>query len=154
MNRITLEYTNNHSMLKNYTCLKKKQFVFCSRSPYRTTVLKMEISTFLGPKWHSTNGSMLFHRAQRSLYFQGHAHSPPTCYCNVFARIKKHYVRGRVNHRSVNSYSGISGVLPLSSILPSREYWMMYSIEDQAFSPSYDLPSPLSVRSTGGTQED
>ncbi len=25
----------------------------------------LEISTFWGPKWHSPNGSMLFHRAQK-----------------------------------------------------------------------------------------
>jgi hypothetical protein len=31
----------------------------------------LEISTFLGPKWHSPDGSMPFHRAQKSLYFQG-----------------------------------------------------------------------------------
>ncbi len=31
----------------------------------------LKILTFLGPKWHSPNGSMLFHRAQKSLNFQG-----------------------------------------------------------------------------------
>jgi hypothetical protein len=31
----------------------------------------LEISTFLGPKWHSPIGSMPFHRAQKSLDFQG-----------------------------------------------------------------------------------
>jgi hypothetical protein len=31
----------------------------------------LEISTFLGPKWHSPNGSIQFHRAQKSLDFQG-----------------------------------------------------------------------------------
>jgi hypothetical protein len=35
--------------------------------------------TFLGPKWHSPIGSMSFHRAQKSLDFQG-----------------------RINHRSIN----------------------------------------------------
>ncbi len=28
------------------------------------------ISTFLGPKWHSPNGSRTYHRAQKSLDFQ------------------------------------------------------------------------------------
>ncbi len=31
----------------------------------------LEISTFLGPKWHSPICSMPFHRAQKSLDFQG-----------------------------------------------------------------------------------
>jgi hypothetical protein len=31
----------------------------------------MEISSSLGPKWHSPIGSMLFHRAQKTLDFQG-----------------------------------------------------------------------------------
>jgi hypothetical protein len=29
------------------------------------------ISTFLGPKWHMPNGSLPFHKAKTSLYFQG-----------------------------------------------------------------------------------
>jgi hypothetical protein len=57
----------------------------------------LEISTFLGPKWHSPDGSMPFHRAQKSLNFQGQTSS--TCPRNVSARI----VRDRVNHRSINS---------------------------------------------------
>jgi hypothetical protein len=31
----------------------------------------LEISTFFGPKWHSPNGLMPFHRAQKRLHFQG-----------------------------------------------------------------------------------
>jgi hypothetical protein len=43
-------------------------------------------ATFLGSKWHSPNGSMPFHRAQKSLAFQGP--TPPTCPRNGSARIK------------------------------------------------------------------
>ncbi len=31
----------------------------------------LEISKFLGPKWYSSIGSMPFHRAQKTLDFQG-----------------------------------------------------------------------------------
>jgi hypothetical protein len=44
------------------------------------------ISTFLGPKWHSPNGSRPFHRAQKSLDFK--AQPLRTCPCNASARIK------------------------------------------------------------------
>jgi hypothetical protein len=36
----------------------------------------LEILTFMGLKWHSPNGSMPFHRAQKSLDFQGPTLSP------------------------------------------------------------------------------
>ncbi len=36
----------------------------------------LEISTFLGPKWHSSKSTMPFHRAQKSLDFQWL--NPPT----------------------------------------------------------------------------
>jgi hypothetical protein len=38
-------------------------------------VWTLEISTFLGPKWHSPIGLMPFRRAQKSLDFQGPAPS-------------------------------------------------------------------------------
>ncbi len=31
----------------------------------------LEISSFLGPKWHSPIGSIPFHRTQKTLEFQG-----------------------------------------------------------------------------------
>jgi hypothetical protein len=34
-------------------------------------VWALEIVTFLGPKWHSPDGSRPFHRAQKSLNFKG-----------------------------------------------------------------------------------
>ncbi len=48
---------------------------------------------FFGPKWH---------RAQKSLDFQGpnSSHSPSLWRCPH----QKHYARGRINHRSINSY--------------------------------------------------
>jgi hypothetical protein len=63
--------------------------------------LALEISTFLGPKWHSPNGLMPFHRAQKSLNFQGPtpSHSPSKWICTH----QKHYIRGHINHRCVNS---------------------------------------------------
>jgi hypothetical protein len=36
----------------------------------KTTYNPLETWTFLGPKWHSHDGSMQFHRAQKSLDFQ------------------------------------------------------------------------------------
>ncbi len=46
----------------------------------------LEISSFLGSKWHSPISSMLFHRAPKTLEFQGQP--PPTCPCDGYARIK------------------------------------------------------------------
>jgi hypothetical protein len=37
----------------------------------KIAVCALEISISLGPKWQSPNGSMTFHRAQKSLNFQG-----------------------------------------------------------------------------------
>jgi hypothetical protein len=31
----------------------------------------LEISIFSGPKWHLSDGLMPFHKAQKSIYFQG-----------------------------------------------------------------------------------
>jgi hypothetical protein len=44
---------------------------------------------FLGPKWHSPFGSMPFHRAKKTLEFQG--------------RGTGHGARGRINHRWKNT---------------------------------------------------
>jgi hypothetical protein len=56
----------------------------------------LEISSFLGPKWHSPIGSMPFHRAQKTLL-------------NSRAQPPKHYARGCVNHRCINSYNATIG---------------------------------------------
>jgi hypothetical protein len=37
----------------------------------KTTYNPLETWNFLGPKWHSHDGSMPFHRAQKSLDFRG-----------------------------------------------------------------------------------
>jgi hypothetical protein len=50
-------------------------------------VLSCINSSFLGPKWHSPIRSMPFHRAQKTLEFQGP--TPPTCPPNEYARIHK-----------------------------------------------------------------
>jgi hypothetical protein len=62
----------------------------------------LEFSSFLGPIWHSPIGSMPFHRAQKTLEFQGPipSHLPLYCICMH----PKHYVRGCINHRCINSY--------------------------------------------------
>ncbi len=58
---------------------------------------------FLGPKQHSPIGSMPFHWAQKSLHFPG-PKPPPTCPHNGCCPQQKHYTRGRINHRCINSY--------------------------------------------------
>ncbi len=64
----------------------------------------LEISTFLGPKWHSPDSSIPFHRAQKSLISR--AQPPPTCPRNGFVCIKSITVHpGRINHRSINSHN-------------------------------------------------
>ncbi len=45
----------------------------------------IEISTILGPIWHSPNGLMPFHRAQKVLVTM--AQPPPACPCNSFGCI-------------------------------------------------------------------
>ncbi len=52
----------------------------------------LEISSFLGPKWHSPIGSMPFHRAQKTLNFQGPTVTewPPVA-CKL-------YLSGRQSH--------------------------------------------------------
>ncbi len=56
-----------------------------------------------GPKWHSPNSSMPFHRAQKSLDFQGPtpSHLPSQWICTY----QKHYVWGCINHWCINSYN-------------------------------------------------
>ncbi len=56
----------------------------------------LEILTFLGPKWHSPNGLMSFHRAQKSLDFQG----PTPCHLPSYfiCPYQKHNILGRINH--------------------------------------------------------
>jgi hypothetical protein len=51
----------------------------------------LEVETFWGPvKWH---------QAGREVPILG----PPTCPRNGFARIKKHYLQGRINQMSIGS---------------------------------------------------
>jgi hypothetical protein len=58
----------------------------------------LDISTFLGPKWHSPEGSIPFHRAQKSL--------DPLLLALVTDLLASKALRtGRINHRSINSYS-------------------------------------------------
>jgi hypothetical protein len=79
------------SSMVPYPPLPSVPFIFCLSFPYpppHTAMYVMflmradpllgqvgrgalEISTFWGPKWLSPNGSMPFHRAQKSLDFQG-----------------------------------------------------------------------------------
>ncbi len=59
----------------------------------------LEISTFLGPKWYSPVGSTPLHRVQNSLDFQGSTPSHLPCCPHL-----KHYTRGRINLRCINSY--------------------------------------------------
>jgi hypothetical protein len=69
--------------------------MFCMRAyPLRGQVgggWALEILSFLGPKWQSPIGSMPFHRAQKTLDFQG----PPTCPRKGYARIQN------IMHRAV-----------------------------------------------------
>ncbi len=58
----------------------------------------LKISTFLGPKRHSPNGSLPFHRAQKSLDIQ---ETPSHLYATKALPVP--YVRDRINHRSINS---------------------------------------------------
>ncbi len=57
------------------------------------------------PKWHSPNGSMPFHRAEKSLNFQGPtpSHLPSLWFCSVCTQ-QKHYIQGRINHRCIGSF--------------------------------------------------
>jgi hypothetical protein len=48
--------------------------------------IKKSGPVILGPKWHSPIGSMPYHRARKTLHFQGP--TPPTCPRNVSAHIK------------------------------------------------------------------
>ncbi len=54
-----------------------------------------------GPKWHSPISLMSFHKAQKSLDFQGQP--PPTCPQNGCCLHQRHYARGRINHRRINT---------------------------------------------------
>ncbi len=63
---------------------------------------EFELSSFLGPKWHLPIGSMPFHRAQKLSISR--AQPPPTCPGNGCCPHQKHYARGRINHRCINSY--------------------------------------------------
>ncbi len=63
----------------------------------------LEFSNFFGPKWHSPIVSMPFHRAQKTLEFQGPtpSHLPSLWICTD----PKHYAQGCINHRCINSYA-------------------------------------------------
>ncbi len=56
---------------------KKLIYFLCTGAylyaPYRLLLIsnKFWMGSFLGPKWHSPIGSMPFHRAQKTLHFQG-----------------------------------------------------------------------------------
>jgi hypothetical protein len=55
-------------------CFYSTEWFWCVKNPLHRQVgggWALEISTFLGPKWHSPTGSMPFHRAQKSLDSQG-----------------------------------------------------------------------------------
>jgi hypothetical protein len=51
--------------------------------------------------WASNGTRLSDHRAQKTLDFQGPtpSHSPSKCICTH----QKHYARGRINHRCINS---------------------------------------------------
>ncbi len=71
----------------------------------------LEIKSFLGPvKWHWADRRVPF-RAQKTRNFQGP--TPPTCPNNDSARIKNHYVQGRINHRCIGSFMYKSSRLTL-----------------------------------------
>ncbi len=57
------------------------------------------ISSFLGPKWHSTIGSMSFPRTKKLSISR--AQPPPTCPSNGCCPRQKHYERGGINHRCI-----------------------------------------------------
>ncbi len=62
----------------------------------------LEISSFLGPKWHSPIGSMPFDMAQKTLDIQDPtpSHLPSQWICTH----PKHYARGCINHRCIDRY--------------------------------------------------
>ncbi len=70
----------------------------------------------LGPKWHSPIGLIPFHRAQKTLNFQvpTPSHLPSSWICSN----AKHYPRGCINHRCINSY-----YLLLHYIFFSKDTW-------------------------------
>jgi hypothetical protein len=65
-------------------------------------VWALEIESFLGPvKWHRVNSRVLFGAQKTQI---SRAQPPPTCPSNGSARIKNHYVQGRINHRCIGSF--------------------------------------------------
>jgi hypothetical protein len=66
----------------------------------------LEFPRFLGPKWNLPINSFPFHRAQKTLKFQGltPSHFPTLWICTH----PKHYARGCINHRCINSYYMLS----------------------------------------------
>ncbi len=58
--------------------------------------------SFLGPKWHSPIGLIPFHRAQKTLEFQGPtpSHLPKQWICTH----PKHYAQGCINHMCIGGF--------------------------------------------------
>jgi hypothetical protein len=65
----------------------------------------LEFESFLGPvKWHRADRRVPF-GAQKTRDFQcQYFPPPPTSPCNGSTRIKKHDVRGRINHRCIGGF--------------------------------------------------
>jgi hypothetical protein len=62
----------------------------------------LEISIFLGPKWHSPIGSIHYTGSKKLLISR--AQTPHTCPHNGCWPHQKHYTQGHINHRCKNSY--------------------------------------------------
>ncbi len=68
----------------------------------------LEIESFLGPvKWQRSDRRVPF-GAQKTRDFQGP--TPPTYPCNGSARIKNHYVQGRINIKGIVEVPIISSI--------------------------------------------
>jgi hypothetical protein len=62
----------------------------------------LEFESFLVPaKWHGANSRVPFGAQKLEI---SRAQPPPTCPSNGTARIKNHYVQGRINHRCIGSF--------------------------------------------------
>jgi hypothetical protein len=105
-----------HAIFPSVWALKPPSWAFVHKTTYAPMIytalcimfwtwasgrgLTLEISSFQGPKWHSPIGSgtgpkkVLISRTQPS----------PICPRNGLCPHQKHYARGRINQRCINSY--------------------------------------------------
>jgi hypothetical protein len=103
-------------------------------------------TTFFGPKWHSPNGSMPFHRAKKKSPFPGPKILPPAQVMDLPA---SKALQGRINQRSIGSFMYMSFYILCSvfcSVPVCCEFYV-HEFQDPPFPMA--LP-PLSVWVGGG----